>query len=105
MSELTADFTRALPGGKLDDSEYEAIESALDAGDAPCQAGDGRWLALAERVDALADAQRVLLAALKAAKSQMWIDARSTWTMADFKNWAIIQQIDAALTKADGVAR
>jgi hypothetical protein len=46
-----------------------------------------------------------MAAALKAAKQQMWIDARPTWTMADFKNWAVIQQIDAALTRADGLAR
>ncbi|MDO8800084.1 hypothetical protein [Phenylobacterium sp.] len=48
--DLHADFTRALPGGKLDDATYEAIESALDRADAPCQAPDGRWLTLAERV-------------------------------------------------------
>lgn len=46
-----------------------------------------------------------LVEALVAAKQHMWIDAASHWTMADFKSWAIIQQIDAALTKADGVAR
>jgi len=51
--ELTADFTRALPGGKLDDSEYEQIEFALDMADAPIQAEGGRWLTLAERVAAL----------------------------------------------------
>lgn len=51
--ELTADFVRALPGGKLDDSQYEEIETALDRADAPCQATDGRWLTLAERVAAL----------------------------------------------------
>lgn len=51
--ELTADFVRSLPGGKWDDSAYEAVESALDRANAPCQA-DGRWLTLAERVAALA---------------------------------------------------
>jgi hypothetical protein len=51
--ELTADFVRSLPGGKLDDSTYEAIEDALDRAEAPCTL-DGRWLTLAERVDALA---------------------------------------------------
>jgi hypothetical protein len=50
--ELTADFTRSLPGGKMDDSTYEAIESALDKADAPMQTTDGRWLSLAERVAA-----------------------------------------------------
>lgn len=50
---LTADFTRALPGGKLDDATYEAIEDALDRAEAPCTI-DGRWLTLPERVDALA---------------------------------------------------
>jgi hypothetical protein len=50
---LTADFVRALPGGKLDDSAYEQIEDALDRAEAPCQAPDGKWLTLAERVAAL----------------------------------------------------
>lgn len=46
-----------------------------------------------------------LLAALIAAKQEMWLIARPQWTMADFKNWAVIQQIDAALEKADGKLR
>lgn len=52
---LTADFVRALPGGKLDDATYEAIEAALDRVEAPCRSADGsRWLTLPERVLALA---------------------------------------------------
>lgn len=43
--------------------------------------------------------------ALVNAKKEMWLDARSSWTLTDFKNWAVIQQIDAALTKADEVQR
>lgn len=43
--------------------------------------------------------------ALIEAKKALWTGARDQWTMADFKNWAVIQQIDAALTKATGVAR
>lgn len=43
--------------------------------------------------------------ALIAAKREMWLAARHQWTLADFKNWAIIQQIDAALEKADGKPR
>jgi hypothetical protein len=46
-----------------------------------------------------------LYAALVAAKQEMWLSARHQWTMADFKNWAVIQQIDAALEKADCKAR
>lgn len=46
-----------------------------------------------------------LVAALIAAKQEMWLTARHTWTMADFKNWAVIQQIDAALEAADGKPR
>lgn len=42
--------------------------------------------------------------ALIAAKREMWMAARDQWTMADFKNWAVIQQIDAALDAARGVA-
>jgi len=53
-AELTADFVQTLPGGKLDDATYDKVESALDRLDAPCQAEDGRWLSLHERVDALA---------------------------------------------------
>jgi hypothetical protein len=41
-----------------------------------------------------------MTAALVAAKREMWIAARHQWTLADFKNWAVIQQIDAALDKA-----
>lgn len=43
--------------------------------------------------------------ALVAVKQEMWLSARTQWTLADFNNWAIIQQINAALTKADGKAR
>jgi hypothetical protein len=50
--ELTADFTRALPGG-LDDATYEQIESALDAIDAPIRTPDGVWLKIHERILAL----------------------------------------------------
>lgn len=46
-----------------------------------------------------------LYAALVEAKQEMWLAARHQWTMADFKNWAVIQQIDAALEKADGLKR
>jgi len=53
---LKADFLRSLPGGKLDDSAYEAIEEALDRADAPMRV-DGKWLTLAERVAALAAIQ------------------------------------------------
>lgn len=46
-----------------------------------------------------------LYEALVAAKQHMWIDASSHWTKADFSNWATIQQINAALEKADGKSR
>jgi hypothetical protein len=49
---LTADLTRGLPGGKLDDSTYSQIEDALDRIGAPMKS-EGRWLTLAERVAAL----------------------------------------------------
>lgn len=41
-----------------------------------------------------------MIAALVEAKREMWCIARTQWTMADFKNWAVIQQIDAALDAA-----
>lgn len=50
-------------------------------------------------------AARDLHAALIAAKQEMWLAARHQWTMADFNNWAVIQQINAALQKADGKER
>jgi hypothetical protein len=43
--------------------------------------------------------------ALVEAKKEMWLSARHQWTLADFNNWAVVQQINAALTKADGKAR
>lgn len=46
-----------------------------------------------------------LLAALIAAKQELWLSARSQWTMRDFKNFAVVQQIDAALEMADGKPR
>lgn len=46
-----------------------------------------------------------LKAALIEAKKALWIGARDQWNLSDFKNWAVIQQIDAALEKATGVAR
>lgn len=50
--ELTADFTKALPSGALDDATFEVVESALDRAEVPAFAG-GKWLTLAERVEAL----------------------------------------------------
>lgn len=44
-------------------------------------------------------------AALVAAKQELWMLSRHQWTMDDFKNLAVVQQIDAALTKADGKQR
>ena len=53
----------------------------------------------------LVTAAPTLLAVLIETKKEMWMQARHQWTLADFKNWAIVQQIDAALTAATGVAR
>lgn len=46
-----------------------------------------------------------LYAALVAAKREMWDMARRDWTMSDFNNWAVMQQINAALTLSDGKPR
>lgn len=43
--------------------------------------------------------------ALVEAKKALWLGARDHWTLADFKNWAVVQQIDTALEKATGVDR
>ncbi|MDX2334635.1 hypothetical protein [Brevundimonas vesicularis] len=65
------------------------------------QFGDEERKANARLMSAAPD----LKAALVAAKQQMWLAARDQWTMRDFKSWAVIQQIDAALSKADGEVR
>ena len=54
-----------------------------------------------DAVEALVKAE----AALVEAKREMWIGTRDRWTMADFKNWAVIQQIDAALAAIRGGAK
>lgn len=36
--------------------------------------------------------------ALVASKRELWDGARHSWTLEDFKNWAVVQQIDAALS-------
>lgn len=51
---LKADFTKALPGGALDDTTFEAVEEALDRADAPMRGENGRWLKITERIAALA---------------------------------------------------
>lgn len=48
-------------------------------------------------VVAAAKAYQPMREALEAANREMWESARHQWVMADFKNWAVIQQIDAAL--------
>lgn len=46
-----------------------------------------------------------LLEALIAAKRELWDIAREQWNLEDFNNWAVVQQINAALEKADGKPR
>lgn len=50
---LEANFTRSLPGGKMDDSTYEQIENALDKIEAPMRSPEGKWLTLVERILAI----------------------------------------------------
>lgn len=50
--ELKADFSRSHPSG-MDDCTYEQIEFALDRADAPINGPDGKFLTLAQRVEAL----------------------------------------------------
>lgn len=52
--DLTFTMMRALPGGDMDDSTFDQVETALDRCRAPCTAADGRYLTLPERVLALA---------------------------------------------------
>jgi hypothetical protein len=72
---LTADFARAFPGGAVEDSTIEAIETTLDHFDAPCRDNVGRWLTLPERIEALAGgntlretAERILVTSARAAE-------------------------------------
>lgn len=56
--DLKSTCAQLLPGGKMDDSTYEKVEDALDRIDAPLTADDGRYLALHERIAALANLPR-----------------------------------------------
>lgn len=46
-----------------------------------------------------------LKAALIEAKRELWKLSMGEWNLSDFKNFAVVQQIDRALQKADGVER
>lgn len=50
--ELDLNIARGFPDGTLDQSTFDAIETALDKADAPCRDG-GRWLTLPERIASL----------------------------------------------------
>lgn len=52
-----------------------------------------------------ADIADALFKALIATKSEMWMSARSHWTLSDFSNWAVIQQANVALQAFDGKPR
>ena len=81
----------------MDDGDVESLVASTNLECVSEEQGDadGKLIAAAPE----------LYAALVEAKREMWLAARSTWTMSDFKNWAVVQQIDAALEKADGMAR
>lgn len=73
------------------------------------QDGDGFWTCR-EAVSGSQEYVRAdivdgLIAAAVSAKREMWLAARQHWTLSDFKNWAVIEQIDAALEMADGYPR
>jgi len=84
-------------------SPYEPMVSGfIDCGGMSiCQVQHGPREANANLIAASPD----LYAALVAAKQELWLVARHQWTMSDFQNWAVVQQINAALTKVDGKAR
>lgn len=46
-----------------------------------------------------------LYAALVEAKKALWMEHRHMWNLEDFNNFAVVQQINAALTRADGKVR
>ncbi|PWJ81511.1 hypothetical protein C7441_11043 [Pseudaminobacter salicylatoxidans] len=95
--------------GTADASDRDQVEAFIDN---PVRetlrmpdANYERLFALIESRQKAPEPTKDLVAALIAAKQEMWLAARHQWTMADFKNWAVIQQIDAALEKADGKPR
>lgn len=59
-------------------------------------------LALISRIRLLEEEKAASRQALLAAKREMWSAARHEWTLDDFNNWAVIQQINAALRSAGG---
>lgn len=46
-----------------------------------------------------------LYAALVEAKKALWMEHRQMWNLKDFNNFAVVQQINAALTLSDGKVR
>jgi hypothetical protein len=90
-------FDQTTGAVSMDDGDVEALVATVNfesVSERQANA-DGRLIAAAPD----------LYAALVEAKQEMWLVARHNWTMADFKNWASVQQIDAALEKADGIQR
>lgn len=83
-------YTKAEAETICNGANYRAI-SNLRSGTPP-----EIYMPAPEAVDAFED----LYEALVEAKRELWAGARHQWTSADFKNWAVIQQIDAALAKA-----
>lgn len=96
--------------GERDPSRGQRIAATIDGAtfticyaETPQQGGIPRH-DMREANARLIAAAPALFEALVAAKQEMWMAARDQWTMADFKNWAVIQQIDAALARARGDA-
>lgn len=92
--------------------EYPALEFRYDrewnAGSILAPTGSVAAIERSKHCEALGmlfAASPDLRAALIEAKREMWSMCRHQWNLSDFKNFAVIQQIDAALQKADGMER
>lgn len=91
-------------GYVIGDDEDDKVDAALIAA-AP--ALRETVAALTDLADAQAQENARLQGALHEAKAalievkrEMWREAQPKWTMADFLNWAIVQQITSAIARA-----
>ena len=97
VQELTAIFVAGWEDNPDDAKEAAANASFIAASRELVPALAAERDALRAEVERLRGAATACEAALVEAKREMWIGARDHWTMEDFKNWAVIQQIQSAI--------
>lgn len=89
------------------DDHYRALATIPDTRrfDAAGMFENGGSYAEIDATARLMAAAPALYDALIAAKRELWAMARYTWTIEDFNRWAVVEQINAALTAADDEPR